>query len=235
MCSTQRMIAELMQGIGERGVLPNCDGVLSGYMGSAEIGAAMLDAVAQVKRANPQARYCCDPVIGDVGRGVFVRPGVAEFMRDKAVPAADIVTPNHFELDHLTGRTTTNACRRAGGGRRRCARWARSIVLVTSLLTDETPDDAIDLIACDDRAATACARRSCRSRSTARAMPSRRCSSRTTCATGSAAEALSRAAVVGVRHPQAHRGGRFARNPADRGAGRTGQPSREFLARVRSD
>ena len=100
------MIRELMQGIGERGVLGQCDGVLSGYLGSAEIGAAVLEAVAQVKRANPKARYCCDPVIGDVGRGVFVQPGVAEFMRERAVPAADVVTPNHFELDHLTGRTT---------------------------------------------------------------------------------------------------------------------------------
>ena len=47
--------------------------------------------------------YCCDPVIGDVGRGVFVRPGIEEFMREVAVPAADIVTPNHFELDLLSG------------------------------------------------------------------------------------------------------------------------------------
>src|SRR5947207_864226 len=68
------LIRDLVQGIGEigeRGVLPQCDGVLSGYMGSAEIGTAILDAVAEVKRANPKARYCCDPVIGDVGRGVF--------------------------------------------------------------------------------------------------------------------------------------------------------------------
>ena len=73
------MIRELVQGIGERGVLGACDGVLSGYLGSAEIGAAILDAVATVKQANPQARYCCDPVIGDVGRGVYVQPGVPEF------------------------------------------------------------------------------------------------------------------------------------------------------------
>ena len=50
-------------------------------------------------RASRGARYCCDPVIGDVGRGVFVPAGIAEFMRERAVPAADVVTPNHFELD----------------------------------------------------------------------------------------------------------------------------------------
>ena len=142
------MIAEMLQGIGERGVLENCDGVLSGYLGSAEIGSAVLDAVAQVRKANPQARYCCDPVIGDVGRGVFVQPGVAEFMRCKAVPAADIVTPNHFELDHLTGRTTTSLTDALAAVEVLRALGPRT-VLVTSLQTGETPADAIDLIVCD--------------------------------------------------------------------------------------
>jgi len=142
------LITELVQGISERGVLGQCDGVLSGYMGSAETGAAILDAVAGVKAANPKARYCCDPVIGDVGRGVFVRPGIPEFMREHAVPAADMVTPNQFELDHLTGRTS---------GTRRDALTAidalhalgPKAIVVTSLHTDETPPDAIDLVASD--------------------------------------------------------------------------------------
>lgn len=143
------LIREVVQGIEERGVLGSCDGVLSGYLGSTEIGDAILGAVAQVRYANPQARYCCDPVIGDVGRGVFVRPGVAEFMRERAVPVADVVTPNHFELDALTGRTTTalgdvlsavDALRVLGP----------RVVLVTSLVTGETPANAIDLLACDD-------------------------------------------------------------------------------------
>ena len=49
------MIREVVAGIEARGVLGECDGVLSGYMGSADIGAAILDAVATVKRANPAA------------------------------------------------------------------------------------------------------------------------------------------------------------------------------------
>jgi len=78
------MIEELIEGIAERGVLPRCDGVLSGYMGSADIGTGILSAVGRVRAANAKALYCCDPVIGDVGRGVFVRPGIPEFMRDQA-------------------------------------------------------------------------------------------------------------------------------------------------------
>jgi pyridoxine kinase len=64
----------------------------------------ILDAVAKVKALNPDAVYCCDPVMGDVGRGMFVRPGIPEFMRDEVVPKADIITPNHFELEFLAGR-----------------------------------------------------------------------------------------------------------------------------------
>jgi pyridoxine kinase len=142
------IIREVVEGITERGVLPTCDGVLSGYMGSAETGAAILDAVAAVKAANPRALYCCDPVIGDVGRGVFVRPGIPEFMRAAAVQAADIVTPNQFELDYLSGRGSATLADARAAVDAVHALGPRAI-LVTSLHTDETPADAIDLLASD--------------------------------------------------------------------------------------
>jgi pyridoxine kinase len=139
-------IEELVEGIAERGVLGRCDGVLSGYMGSADIGNAILSAVVRVRALNPDALYCCDPVIGDVGRGVFVRPGIPEFMREKAVPAADIVTPNQFELDSLSGLTTASLedVKRAVAV---VHELGPKVVLVTSVVTSETPADAVDLVA----------------------------------------------------------------------------------------
>jgi pyridoxine kinase len=139
-------IRDIMAGIAARGVLPGCDGVLSGYMGSAETGTAILDAVAMVKAANPHALWCCDPVIGDVGRGVFVRPGLPEFMRDHALPAADIVTPNQFELEHLTGLEVRDAFSARAAIAALKARGP-SVVLVTSLHLDDTPADMIDMAA----------------------------------------------------------------------------------------
>lgn len=142
------MIDEVMEGIAERGVLAQCDGVLSGYMGSADIGHAILSAVERVRAANPKALYCCDPVIGDVGRGVFVRPGIPEFMREQAVPAADIVTPNQFELELLTDievKTIADAHRAVEALRDA----GPKVVMVTSLETEETPADSIDLMAAD--------------------------------------------------------------------------------------
>ena len=142
------MIRELVAGIAQRGVLGTCDGVLSGYMGGADIGSAILDAVASVKRANPAAHYCCDPVIGDVGRGIFVREGIPEFMKSKAVPAADIVTPNQFELDYLSGRAS-KTLEQARDAVKAVHDLGPRAILVTSLHTQETPEDAIDLLASD--------------------------------------------------------------------------------------
>jgi pyridoxine kinase len=140
------LIHDLVEGIAERGALPRCDAVLSGYMGDAAIGEAILGAAARVKAVNAEAMYCCDPVIGDVGRGIFVRPGIPEFMRDRAIPAADIVTPNQFELEWLTGEAVTSL----DGAKRAIATLQRRgprCVLVTSLHTAETPADSIEMLA----------------------------------------------------------------------------------------
>ncbi|HEV7624670.1 MAG TPA: pyridoxal kinase PdxY [Amnibacterium sp.] len=141
-----RDVQQVVQGIEERGVLGTCDAVLSGYLGSVGVGEEVVASVGKVRAANPAAVYCCDPVIGDVGRGVFVRPGIAELMRDVAVPAADIVTPNHFELDLLAGGTTRTIAEVTDAVAAVHALGPR-VVLTTSLITDDTPDDAIDLLA----------------------------------------------------------------------------------------
>ena len=139
------LVRDVVSGIEERGVLPKCDGVLSGYMGDAAIGEAIVGAVAKVKAANPIARYCCDPVIGDVGRGVFVRPGIPEFMRGKAVPASDVITPNQFELDYLSG-IETKAIADALKAVKRLHGAGPQWILVTSLHVEDTPKDSIDLL-----------------------------------------------------------------------------------------
>ena len=146
-------VREVIAGIGDRGVLGTADAVLSGYQGDPAVGAVILDAVAEVKALNPDALYCCDPVIGDVGRGVFVRPGIPEFLRDEVVPRADIVTPNHFELDYLTGRTTTTTEELLAAVDELRERGPRT-VLVTSVLYPGT-EDALDVVAVSDEGAWA--------------------------------------------------------------------------------
>jgi pyridoxine kinase len=139
-------VGELVRGIEERGLFPSCDGVLSGYLGRPETGEAILEAVTKIKAANPAGRYCCDPVIGDAGRGVYVRAGIPEFLRERAVPAADVLTPNQFELEQLSGSATPTLAALLAAIDTLAARGPRAI-LVTSVATGETPKGSIDLIA----------------------------------------------------------------------------------------
>ncbi len=125
-------VAELFEGIAALDVLAGIDAVLSGYLGDAATGPVLLDIVERVRGANPDALFCCDPVIGDVDTGSYVTDGIAEFFRDRALALADVVTPNRFELEYLTGRTIASL-----GEAARAAEMLRetgpSIVLVTSL------------------------------------------------------------------------------------------------------
>ena len=139
-------VAEVIRGVQERGAFERCEAVLSGYQGAEDVGAVVLDAVARVKAASASALYCCDPVMGDVGRGMFVRPGIPEFMRDRVVPAADVVTPNHFELDFLAGTTSTTLPELLEAADRVRASGP-SVVLVTSAILEDTPEDSLDMVA----------------------------------------------------------------------------------------
>jgi pyridoxine kinase len=142
------VVADVIRGIEERGVLQECDGVLSGYMGDASLGEVILDAFQRVQRANPSAVYCCDPVMGDVGRGFFVRPGIPEFMRDRAVPAATIITPNQFELEYLAKRVVTDL-ESALASVDRVMASGPTVVLVTSLRRHDAGGNRIEMLAVD--------------------------------------------------------------------------------------
>lgn len=96
-------IDNIFKGLDERNVLDNLDAVVTGYLGDKTLGEVLLKWLDKIKAKNPNLIYCCDPVIGDVGRGIFVRPGVPEFFQNQALAYASILTPNQFELTYLTG------------------------------------------------------------------------------------------------------------------------------------
>lgn len=102
-------VHEVILGIEERGALADVDLVLSGYQGRPEIAEVILDAVARVKAANPRATYACDPVMGNARSGCFVDPAIPPLIRERVVPAADLITPNQFELGELTSRDDLGA------------------------------------------------------------------------------------------------------------------------------
>jgi pyridoxine kinase len=102
-------VGAVIDGIEARGAFAHCDAVLSGYVGSVDLGGVIADTVARVRTANPRALFACDPVMGDDGKGLYVGDAIPALFRDRLVPAADIVTPNPFELARLTGRPVATA------------------------------------------------------------------------------------------------------------------------------
>lgn len=149
-------VREIIEGISERTSLAECNAVLSGYMGDANTVAAILEAVRKVREANPQALYCCDPVMGDVGRGVFVRPEIPDVMKALAVKAADIVTPNQFELELLTGHsvgTLNEVLEAVAALRSQIHQDGPRIVVVTSLIREDASPDHIETLAVSDEGA----------------------------------------------------------------------------------
>ncbi len=98
----------LLDGLAARGALRRLDAVLTGYLGDAGTGRAALDAIGRIRGEAPDVRYLCDPVMGAGGR-FFVAPEVRRLIRDEAIPAADIATPNAFELGVLVGLPVDDA------------------------------------------------------------------------------------------------------------------------------
>ncbi|MGV9193047.1 pyridoxal kinase PdxY [Microbacterium sp. MC2] len=142
-------VRDVITGIEERGAFADIDVVLSGYQGSEGIADVILDAVARVKAANPGAVYSCDPVMGNAKSGCFVAPAIPILLRDRVVPAADIITPNQFELGFLTETEPTDLDSTLAS-----ADLAREMgprtVLVTSVERPDRPAGTIEMMAVTD-------------------------------------------------------------------------------------
>ncbi len=145
-------IQGILAGLRDRGVLQKVGAVLSGYLGNADTGAVILDAVNDIRHANPGLRYLCDPVMGDVGRGLFVNPAIPDFLRDQAIPFANIITPNQFEFELLTGSRLTSVAEAVAVARQMRGRGPDTII-ITSLATPDIPADQLGTLAVNGQGA----------------------------------------------------------------------------------
>lgn len=96
-------VAELLRGVIEREVPRHAHAIVSGYLGHAETAEVVARFVEQAKAMNPGLRYVCDPVMGDSDLGFFVPEPLRAAFRERLLPLADVITPNQFELEFLTG------------------------------------------------------------------------------------------------------------------------------------
>jgi pyridoxine kinase len=139
-------VRAVIAGIADRGVLAGCDAVLSGYLGGPGICDVVVEAVAQVKAANPCATYTCDPVMGNATSGCFVDPAIPPVIREQVVPVADILTPNQFELGFLTD-TSPDSLESTLDSADAARALGPPTVLVTSMLRPDRPEDTVEMLA----------------------------------------------------------------------------------------
>ncbi len=142
-------VADVITGIGEREAFAEVDAVLSGYQGGEGIGATILEAVAAVKAANPDAIYACDPVMGNAKSGCFVHESIPVLLRDKVVPQADLITPNQFELGFLT-ETEPETLEETLASVDAARAMGPSTILVTSVLRPDRPEGTIEMLTCHE-------------------------------------------------------------------------------------
>ncbi len=142
-------VRDVIAGIEDRGAFPKIDVVLSGYQGGEGIADVILDTVARVKAANSDAVYACDPVMGNAKSGCFVAPAIPVLLRDRVVPAADIITPNQFELGFLTETDPRDLDSTLASADVARAMGPRT-VLVTSVERPDRPTGTIEMLAVTD-------------------------------------------------------------------------------------
>ena len=141
-----QLVADLLLGVEERGALDSCRMILSGYLGSPEIAAVVADFVQRAKARNPALLYCCDPVLGDRDRGLFVQADIPPLVRGRLCRLADIITPNHFEFEWLCGAKATTTDQAIAQAQALLARGPSTIV-VTSAELANVPDGQIETLA----------------------------------------------------------------------------------------
>ena len=146
------LVADLLLGAEERGAVDSCRVILSGYLGSPEIAEVVAQFVARAKKNNPKLIYCCDPVLGDSEPGLFVHAEIPPIFRDSLCPLADIITPNHFELECLSEAKATTIDETTRSARALSAIGPSTVVVTGAQLAD-TPRDRVDTILVEDSAA----------------------------------------------------------------------------------
>jgi pyridoxine kinase len=159
------LFAGMVDGIIANGVLERVDAVIAGYFADpaqVEVAARAIDAV---RAARPKALIVVDPILGDAPKGLYVKSEVAKAIAESLVPRADLITPNAWELEFLSGlavigaASALKAARSLGrpalvssisAGRRIGALWAgaREAWLATHVKAPSAPNGTGDLLTC---------------------------------------------------------------------------------------
>ena len=128
-----------------RGALTALRAVLAGYLGDPAQAEALARWMRARRKDRAELRILIDPVMGDHDCGFYVDARLADVYRRDLLPLADGLTPNSFELAHLTGLPVSNvdsvvtAARTLLSG---CTQW----VVVTSAVPSTGMSDEMQVV-----------------------------------------------------------------------------------------
>ncbi|ETV88605.1 pyridoxal kinase [Aphanomyces astaci] len=133
---TSEQLENVVAGLEENDLL-HYTHLLTGYVGNPALLRAITNTLRKLRRQNPSSLYVCDPVMGDDGK-LYVPPELVDIYRDEVLPLADIITPNQFECELLSGMTLTSDADAIAACRKLHALGPR-IVVVSSFTPPEEP------------------------------------------------------------------------------------------------
>lgn len=99
------VLEEMVDALERNGWLGEIEAVITGYLPTAE-HVHLASAIVRRLRSAQSIHCLCDPVLGDEPKGLYIDPNAAAAIRDVLLPLADVITPNRFELQWLTGVST---------------------------------------------------------------------------------------------------------------------------------
>jgi pyridoxine kinase len=142
------LVADLLLGVEERGLIDEASVLLTGYLGSTANADVVADFVERAREANPKLIALCDPVIGDDGK-VYVADGILDVVRKRLVPNASFVTPNLFELELLSGVAVKDSAGVLAASAAISAQGPTGVIATGCSLAD-TPAGQVETILCAD-------------------------------------------------------------------------------------
>ncbi|KAJ1651409.1 hypothetical protein IWQ61_008019 [Dispira simplex] len=111
---------------------------ISGYMGNPKSIEVVAHILTQLRESNPEIFYVLDPVLGDDGH-LYVNKDMIELYKQRLLPYANLITPNQFETELLTGKTIRTQDHVLQAMDQLHALGVDHVVMTSAELTDLTP------------------------------------------------------------------------------------------------
>lgn len=138
------LFEDLLAGIDNLKMMDSVINIITGYIGDKDVVVSAADYIKRIKTEFPDKMYICDPVMGD-DEGLYVDEKLADAIVNNLLPLCDVLTPNHFEFEHIVGckaRTESDIIAAIGGHKI----LREKIILITSCRLVDTADDDIETL-----------------------------------------------------------------------------------------